>query len=188
MGLIFEALARAGQLDNTLLIFTSDNGCLMGEHGQFGQKRWACEESIRIPFLVRDPKRIPAGSSREQMSLSVDVAPAAVELAGAGALGPMHGRSLLPVFRDDAAPLSDSFLAGHFVGKGAPKAPDWQAVRTGQWKYIHDPALEGMDELYDLRADPREIRHLASDAAQAELVGRVRGELSRRLESTGRPG
>ena len=61
MGMIFEALERKGELDNTLVIFASDNGFLMGEHGEFDQKRWAYEESIRVPFLARYPKLIARG-------------------------------------------------------------------------------------------------------------------------------
>lgn len=184
MGRIFQALERRGVLDNTLLIFTSDNGYLMGEHGEFDQKRWAYEESIRLPFVARFPKLIPAGSRREQMALSIDVAPTLLELAGVRPYNRMHGRSLVPVLRDAAAPLRDAFLVEHYAEKIVPKVPDWQAVRTKEWKYIHYPTLDGMDELYNLADDPREIRNLIAAPASAGALSRMREELARQLRET----
>jgi N-acetylglucosamine-6-sulfatase len=187
MGQILDALQRHGQLDNTIVIFTSDNGYLMGEHGQFDQKRWAYEESIRLPFVARYPKLIKPGSRREQMALSIDVAPTLLELAGVQPYSRMHGRSLLPVLRDGAAPLRDSLLVEHFVEKMVPTVPDWQAVRTDACKYIHYPTLKNMDELYDLKTDPHEIRNLASDAGYSEPLARMQTELSRHLRETDDP-
>lgn len=185
MGMILDALRRTGELDNTLIVFTSDNGFLMGEHGQFDQKRWAYEESIRIPFLARYPKLVSAGSRREQMAVSVDVLPTMLELAGVRWDGPLHGRSLLPVLRDAKAPLRDSFLTEYFVEKTGP-IPDWQAVRTERWKYVRYPAHPGLDELYDLAADRREIRNLAGKPEQAEPLRAMRTELDRLLAETSR--
>ena len=185
MGMIFEALERKGELDNTLVIFTSDNGFLMGEHGEFDQKRWAYEESIRVPFLARYPKLMAAGSRREQMCVSVDLAPTLLEIAGARNFSRMHGRSLLPVLRDAGGPWRQSFLTEHYVEKFVPYVPDWQAVRTARWKYIHYPTLENMDELYDLTADPREVRNVMGQAATREPREELRAELARLLKETG---
>ena len=80
VGMMFKELERTGQLDNTLFIFTGDNGYFMGEHGLLDNKRWAYESSIRIPFLARYPPVIPAGSVRSQMALNIDVAPTVLEL------------------------------------------------------------------------------------------------------------
>ncbi len=187
MGQMLDTLERRGELDNTLVIFTSDNGYLMGEHGEFDQKRWAYEESVRLPFIARYPKLIGPGSRRAQMALSIDVAPTLLELAGVKPYSRMHGRSLAPVLRDAGAPLRDSFLIEHYAEKIIPKVPDWQAVRTAEWKYIRYPTLQNMDELYNLAADPHEIRNLISDPGSAGALERMRAELARHLRETDDP-
>ncbi|MCA9435574.1 MAG: sulfatase, partial [Candidatus Omnitrophica bacterium] len=156
MGQIFEALERTGQLDNTLIIFTSDNGFTFGEHGEFNNKRVAYDPSIRIPLLIRYPKLIPPGSTRDQLVLNVDFAPTLYALTGVEAPIPIHGKSLLGVMADGAAPLREAFLAEYFLEKVTPRHATWQAVRTKDWKYIEYPELDGMNELYHLTEDPWE--------------------------------
>lgn len=184
MGMIFDALERTKQLDNTLIVFTSDNGYLMGEHGEFDQKRWAYEPSIRLPLLMRYPKLIPAGSHRTQMTLNLDIAPTMLDLAGARSFGALHGKSLIPVLRDAQAPLRNSFLGEYFVEKCVPKVPEWQCVRTERWKYIHFTELANMDELYDLKMDPREEKNVMGDPSQQEVVGQMKAELARLLRQS----
>lgn len=184
MAMIFDALERSGELENTLLIFSSDNGYLMGEHGQIDNKRWAWEPSIRLPLVMRYPKLIPAGSHRSQMVLNIDLAPTALELAGVKPLAPIHGRSLVPVFGSGEAPLRDSFLGEYFLEKAAPQVPDWQCVRTPHWKYIQYPTVDGVNELYDLSTDPREERNLINDPAHREVVQQMQAEQKKLLQET----
>ena len=185
MAMILDALKRRGQLDNTIVMFTSDNGYLMGEHGQFDQKRWPYEDSLRIPFLLRYPKLVKAGSRPSTMALNIDVAPTLLDIAGVEPLEPMHGKSLVPALRDASASVRDSFLAEHFVEKVVPKVPDWQAVRTTRWKYVHYPTLTGMDELYDLQADAREIVNIIHEPSSREPLRQMQAELQRLLRETG---
>ena len=185
VGRIFEALERTKQLDNTVLIFTSDNGYLMGEHGLFDNKRWAYEPSIRVPFVARYPKRIKPGTSIDAMVVNVDVAPTLLELAGAKPYVRMHGRSFVPLLGgDQKVPWRTSFLAEYFTEKVGPRVQDWQAVRTGRWKYIHYPALQGMDELYDLVDDPNEWKNRIADPEARTTLDDLRGELKRLLAET----
>lgn len=160
VGMLFDALERTDQLDNTLIIFSSDNGFLFGEHGEFMNKRVAYEESIRVPLLMRYPKLIQPGSTRDQLALNVDLAPTLYDLVGLEPPIKMHGVSLLPVLKDSTARLRTEFLAEHFLEKISPRHAAWQCVRGERWKYIHYPDLQGMDELYDLQADPREMKNL----------------------------
>src|SRR5207244_12208649 len=95
IGQLFKALEDSKQLDNTLVIFSSDNGFFWGEHG-FGDKRWAYDESIRDPLLMRYPKLIKAGTTRDQFVLNIDLAPTLLELAGVSIPKSIEGRSLLP--------------------------------------------------------------------------------------------
>ena len=179
VGALLGALKRRGLLDDTVFVFTSDNGYLLGEHGQFDNKRFAYEESIRVPLLVRYPRLVAPGTRVEALALNVDVAPTLLELAGAEPLEKVHGRSLVPLLGGRAAPWRDSFLAEYFLEKVAPRAPAWQAVRTARWKYIRYTGLEGMDELYDLAADPHEVRNLAADPGSRPALERMRAELER---------
>ena len=184
VGMLFEALEETGKLDETVVIFTSDNGFLMGEHGQFNQKRWAYEESIRIPFVMRYPPLIRPGTKRDQLLLNIDVAPTMLELAEVSAPDPIHGDSFVDVLKDGGQPGRESFLAEYFVEANSPYYAHWQAVRTKQWKYIHFPALNGMDELYDLRADPGELRNLIGEASLAAERAKLKKALSSLLDET----
>src|SRR5206468_2413929 len=109
VGQLFKALEDAKQLDHTLIIFSSDNGFFWGEHG-FGDKRWAYEESIRDPLLMRYPKLIKPGATLDQFVLNIDLPPMLLELAGAPIPKAIQGRSLLPLFSDAKAPWRTSFL------------------------------------------------------------------------------
>jgi N-acetylglucosamine-6-sulfatase len=184
MGMIFDTLERTRQLDNTILIFTSDNGYLMGEHGLIDNKRWAYEPSIRLPLLMRYPKLIKAGSERNQSVLNIDIAPTLLDLAGVTPYGKMQGKSLLPVFRDADAPLRDSFLCEYFQERYDPTVQDWQCVRGQRWKYTHYPTLDGMDELYDLAADPGEEANLFGDTSLEDVRHQMSAELTRLLAET----
>lgn len=184
VGMIYDTLERTGQLDNTIIICTSDHGYLMGEHGIQEEKRWAWEPSVRIPMVMRYPKLIPPGSKREQDVLNIDIAPTVLELAGVESPAPMHGKSLVPVFVSADAPLRDAFLTEYFLETYVPEVPDWQCVRRGKWKYIHYPTFDEADELYDLSADPREINNIISEAHNGEVVRAMKAELARLLAET----
>jgi N-acetylglucosamine-6-sulfatase len=185
LGGLLQALKAAGQLDRTVILYTSDNGYLMGEHGQMDAKRWAYEESVRLPLLVRYPPRVKPGTVCDRLTVNVDLAPTILELAGVKPVVPLHGRSLVPLFRDPAAAWRSAVLTEYFLEKVAPRVPPWQAVRTERWKYVRYPENAGWDELYDLEADPKEERNLVRDPAATERLGEMRKELQRLLAATG---
>lgn len=184
IGTLRQALADTGQLDNTMFIFTGDNGYLMGEHGLFDNKRLAYEPSIRLPFLLRYPKLVKPGTVRDHLTLNIDVMPTMIELAGVQWPEKVHGRSFLPVLRDPQDPWRDSFLTEYFLEKVGVRFPDWQAVRTRQWKYIHYPTLKGMDELYHLAEDPEELRNCIQDPVAASTLEELRQLLRKHLKES----
>lgn len=184
IGMLLEALRRKGELDNTVVVFTSDNGYLLGEHGQFDTKRFAYEESIRVPLVIRYPKLIAPEKKIDALTLNIDVAPTLLELGGAEPLEVVHGQSMVGLLRDGKAKWRDSFLAEYFLEKVGPRAPAWQAVRTTKWKYIRYTELNGMDELYDLEKDPREMRNVIDESAAREALDRMKTELERLREAT----
>lgn len=179
VGLILAALERRGELDRTVIIFTSDNGYLMGEHGLMDQKRWAYDPALRVPLVMRYPPAIPAGTVRDQMVLNIDVAPTLLELAGEKPVVPVHGRSFLPLLRNDRAPWRSAFLAEYFLEKVGPRVTSWTAVRTERWKYIrYQGEPEEHEELYDLAADPGEVRNLIATAGAREVLPGLRRQLA----------
>ncbi len=184
VGELFAALERTGQLDHTVFIFTSDNGYLMGEHGQMDNKRWPWEEALRVPLLVRYPKLIAPGTRRDAMVLNIDLAPTLLEIAGVKSVVPMHGRSFVPLLRDAGAPWREAFLAEYFLEKVSARVPSWQAVRTERWKYVHYLVPENVDELYDLQTDPHEMQNLARAAEHRQTLDTLRARLDQLLQET----
>jgi arylsulfatase A-like enzyme len=183
VGRIHDVLKQQGQLDNTVLVFTSDNGYLWGEHG-LGDKRASYEESIRIPMLARYPRLIKPGSVAGQFALNIDVAPTFLDLAGVRPPASIHGRSLVPAMRGNARGWRQTFLGEYFEEQQFPRIPTWQAVRGERWKYTRYPALSGMDELYDLRDDPEEMNNLVSSVATQSTLRSMSAELDRLLKVT----
>ena len=183
VGQIVEALGRRGILDETVVIFTSDNGFLHGEHGVYNNKRWAYEESVRVPFVMRYPPLVRPGTVRDGLVLNVDLAPTLLDLAGVEPRATFQGRSFVPIVRDPKADWRDAILLEHFVEK-VGNVPKWQAVRTDRWKLIHYPDLDGMDELYDLRDDPGEVTNRIADPEAAGSLRSLRAELQARLRAT----
>jgi arylsulfatase A-like enzyme len=107
-----------------------------------------------------------------------------LELAGVKPPVPMHGKSLVPIFASADAHLRDSFLTEYFLETYVPNVPDWQCVRMGKWKYIYYPTVPGADELYDLSADPNEVKNVIGDAANQQVLGDLKEELARLLAAT----
>ena len=185
VGDIFKTLEKQKQLDNTLIVFTSDEGYFYGEHGLSVERRLAYEESIRIPLFMRWPKLIKAGSSIDQIALNIDIAPTLLEIGGAPAPKEIHGRSLVPLLRGEKIPWRDSFLIEYFSDKVFPRVSKmgYQAVRNERWKYIHYIDLNGMDELYDLKADPYEMNNLAAGSQTGETEAEMQAKLQQLLDS-----
>ena len=156
VGQILAALEATGQLDRTLIVFTSDHGYFYGEHCLSVERRLAYEEAIRIPLVVRYPPLIKPGTKLAANVLSIDLAPTFLELGAARLPEKMHGRSLVPLLRGEASQPRTSFLIEHFSDNVFPRQRNLghQAVRTDGCKYIHYRDVTGADELYDLSADP----------------------------------
>ena len=186
LGQILETLEAQDALDNTLIVFTSDEGYFYGEHGLSVERRLAYEESARVPLFVRWPKLIKRGRTRNEMVLSIDLAPTLLEIGGAPPAPGMHGRSLMPLLRGEHVPWRHSILIEHFSDGVFPRMSKmgYQCVRTAQWKYIHYVDLEGMDELYDLRADPFEMTNAIGQQQARPVLDEMKVELDRLLRAT----
>lgn len=168
IGRVLDYLASHGLEENTIVIYTSDNGYLWGEHGLV-DKRWAYEESIRIPFLLRYPASGHApGTSRDALIANVDVAPTLLDLAGIAIPERMQGHSLTPLLRDPGAAVRDEIFYVYYDEPPYP-VPSVRALVTPRHKYVEydrQPA-----QLFDLETDPREQDDRAArDAATAAAM------------------
>jgi N-acetylglucosamine-6-sulfatase len=182
VGMLFEALERTGQLDNTIILFLGDNGYFFGEHGLGPDRRFAYEEGIRSPLVVRYPPRVKAGSRVADLVILQDIAPTLLQLAG-GRPGPqVQGRSLLPLLAGKRAGWRKSFLMEYWAENAMPwlVGMTYKAVRTERYKYIRwvNRARDGeLDELYDLDKDPYEIANVIRRPAYRATRDKLRREL-----------
>ena len=185
MGQLLNALQQIGQLDNTVLIFTSDHGYWYGEHGLSVERRLAYEEGIRIPLLVRYPKKFSAGMLVDEMVLGIDIAPTVMELAEVSTKLDADGASLLPLMQS-VQPVAwrKSFLIEYSSDTVFPRMHKlgYRAIRTEAWKYIRYLEQNGMDELYNLRTDPYEMNNLIEAMDDRDTLKQLQDELQR-LES-----
>ncbi|HEY8181351.1 MAG TPA: sulfatase [Thermoanaerobaculia bacterium] len=186
VGAVLDFLDKNDLAKNTLVIFTSDNGFFLGEHGLF-DKRLMYEPSIRVPLLMRQPGKIAAGSvNNSEMVLNIDIAPTLLEAAGIPIAPAMQGRSFVPMLEGKSIPWRDAFLyeyyefpdADHCVRKN-------RGVRTARWKLIHFWEQPQEWELYDLRDDPDEIRNLAGRRDHAAIMTELRSRLDALRHQTG---
>jgi N-acetylglucosamine-6-sulfatase len=186
LGHMMQVLEEKKQLDNTLIVFTSDEGYFYGEHGLSEERRLAYEESARIPLYMRLPGRIKPGTVVDQFALSIDVAPTLLDLASAPPAAHMDGRSLVPLLRGKKVPWRNSFLIEYFSDKVFPRVLNmgYQAVRTERWCYIHYLHLENMDELYDVQADPYQLKNRIADPQAAPALRTLQAELARLLRAS----
>jgi N-acetylglucosamine-6-sulfatase len=178
---VVGALREAGELDNSLIVFTSDNGFFYGEHRVPYGKVMVYEPSIRVPLIMRGPG-VPAGERRRQLVTNADLAPTVLDAAGARPAGRVpDGRSLFPLLRD-----RDLAWGRELLVEGAPGilAVAYAALRNDRFVYAeHD---NGERELYDLRHDPDQLRNAAGDPGYASIEARLAERLAALQVCSGR--
>lgn len=163
-GRILKELAEQGVLDNTLVIFTTDNGYYHAEHG-LADKWYPHEESIRVPLIIKDP-RMPAdrrNTTEAAMVLNVDVTSTILEAAGLRPAAGMQGRDLAPLYLAENKPTwRDEFFYEHPTLRDADFIPASEALVRTDWKYFYWPE-QGVEQLFHLPTDPYEMKDLAAD-------------------------
>ena len=172
VGAITQALADSGRLANTMIVFISDNGYMYGEH-RWVAKRVPYESSIHVPLVIRyDPltaKR--AGTTNTSVVANIDLAPTAADLAGIIPALPEDGHSLVPLLNGTAGSVRNGVLLEGFSQDVVPRMPSYCGWRTARYAYVRYLTRE--EGLYDLAADPYEMKNLASDPAWQELRRRL---------------
>jgi N-acetylglucosamine-6-sulfatase len=159
-GLVHQ-LRAVGELDNTYIVFTSDNGFMLGQHRRYG-KHVVYEDSVRVPLIIRGPG-LPAGQVRKQLAANIDLAPTILDAAGVPPRLEMDGISLLPLARNPASGGTRSLVLEYLAGRTG-----YSAVRTSDG-FVYVEYRDGERELYDLNSDPYELHNLAGKPADAGL-------------------
>lgn len=174
VGAIRRQLEKAGLAENTIVVFTSDNGFFLGEFGLAG-KWFGYEPSIRVPLVVFDP-RLPAerrGTRCDDIVLNVDMAPSLLGMAGITTPDTMQGRDITPLLRGNTVPWRKDFFYEHTFEH--PDIPKSEGVVSKEYKYLRyidqDPVYE---ELFDLRADPHENNNLVTNPQHQDLLETMR--------------
>lgn len=158
IGSIMKNLEAMNIADNTVVIYAGDNGHFFGEHHLY-DKRWAYEESIRVPFIVRFPRMIKnPGSKAKQMILNIDLAPTLLDIAGLKIPDSVDGMSILPLLKKRKTRWRRAWLYEYFKDYSY-SIPDIKAVRTSRYKYI-EYGNRQKPELYDLQKDPGEKKNI----------------------------
>jgi arylsulfatase A-like enzyme len=184
LGRLLDVLDASPHAENTVVMFSSDNGYYLGEHGGLNDKRTAYEESMRVPLIVRMPgDDARRGVTEDALVLNIDYAPTLLELAGAGPLPDVHGRSLLPLLRAGSPPSDwrSEFFYEYFFEEPYP-SPTTLALRTQTHKLIVYPGHDEWTEVFDLEADPYETKNLAADP---KLLARLRSLFQETAKRTG---
>lgn len=181
VGRLLKYLEEIGELDNTIIVYTSDQGFFLGEHGWF-DKRFMYEECQRTPLLVRYPKAVAAGAHTKALAMNIDLAPTFVDMAGLAVPADMQGRSLRDVLTSGGT-VPEGWRTGvyyHYY-----EYPSWHSVkrhygvRTNDYKLIHFYNDVDEWELYDLKKDPHEMCNVYNDPEYAA----VRSDMHARLET-----
>lgn len=182
IGKVYTALTEMKQLDQTVLMHTSDNGFFLGEWQRF-DKRFMHEPSIRVPLLVRYPAVIKPGSHCEKMVINVDLAPTILDLAGVPAVKGLHGRSFKPLLAGENVDWRKDWYYEYFeYPDTSHNVQKMRGVRTERYKLIHyyepPPRFAEAFELYDLQNDPEEKVNLqgrpAMKQVKEQLLARIK--------------
>lgn len=162
VGRIVQALKDQGLFESTLIVYTSDNGFLFGEHGHI-DKRSMYEPSIRVPLIVHCPELVDGGQKRKEMIVNCDFAPTFMEMAGVEIPESIQGRSFYPMIRGEKMPWRDAFLYTYFWERPFPQTPTVIGVRGDRYKFMRYHGIWDRYELYDIVNDPGETNNLLAD-------------------------
>ncbi|WP_339731584.1 sulfatase [uncultured Gimesia sp.] len=195
---LLEHLEQTGELDNTIIVYTADQGFMLGEH-DYIDKRWMYEESLRMPFIVRYPQWIKAKSKDETIINNVDFAPTLLAMAGVEKPEFMQGRSFLPILKGEGTPADwpEATYYRYWMHMTHHDNPAHYGIRTKDYKLIFFYGLP-LDapgalktptpphwELYDLKKDPYEMQNVIADPVYAPIVKKLKQQLKQLKQQVG---
>ena len=184
IGRVVNWLEQTRQLDDTVLLHSSDHGFFLGEWRMY-DKRFMHEPSIRVPTMIRYPKEFKAGTKVDEMVLNLDIAPTLLELAGVEVPANMQGKSMVKLAKGDAAGWRKDWLYEYYEYPESQKVRPHKGVRTERYKLIHYYLPPEEFELYDLQNDPGETKNLYGTPGAAELTKQLKSRLAELRKETG---
>jgi len=179
VGRLLDYLDQASLTDNTVVVYTSDQGFFLGDHGWF-DKRFMYEHSLKMPLVVRYPGQVKPGSVNDDIVLNLDFAPTFLDLAGLPVPADMQGASLMPLLRGRAPQNWRTAMYYHYYEyPGAHSVKRHYGIRTKRFKLIHFYYDLDRWELYDLQSDPNELNNLYGTAACEPVIRALKLQLQR---------
>ena len=176
VGRLLDYLDDNQLAENTMVVYTSDQGFFLGEHGWF-DKRFMYEESFRTPLLIRYPQQIKAGSVNTDLVQNIDFAPTVLDVAGVAIPATMQGLSLKPLFMDNSTDWRDALYYHYYEYPGIHMVKRHYGVRTERYKLIRFYYDIEAWELYDLQKDPKELNNLYDNTDYAEIQAQLHQRL-----------
>jgi len=177
VGRVLDYLDESGLAENTIVVYTSDQGFYLGEHGWF-DKRFVYDESFKTPLLIRWPHEIKPGTSNDEMVQNLDFAQTFLDAAGITAPDDMQGESLMPLLKGDTASWSREAVYYHYYEyPSVHMVKRHYAIVTKEFKLIHFYYDVDEWELYDRLKDPQEMNNVYADPAYSEVVEELHGKL-----------
>jgi len=169
VGRMLKYLDDSGLAENTIVIYSSDQGFYLGEHGWY-DKRWMFEQSLKMPFLIRWPGVINAGTKSDAMIQNIDYAPTFLEVAGVDIPEAIQGKSLVPLLKGEIKPADwrKSIYYAYYMNPGTHNVPRHDGVRTDRYKLFYLPQSKEW-QMFDLVKDPDEMRSVYDDPEYAEI-------------------
>ncbi|MDB4298190.1 sulfatase [bacterium] len=183
IGTIMENLEDLGLAENTIVVYSSDQGFYIGDHGWF-DKRWMYEESLEMPLIVKWPGVTKPGSVDQHMVQNLDYAPTFLEATGAAIPADLQGKSLVPLLEGESPDWRDSIYYHYYEYPSVHMVPMHNGIRTERHKLINFYHF-GEWELYDLKNDPDELKNLYGDPAQKELIVDLKKQLKELADGYG---
>ena len=169
IGTLLDYLDENGLSENTLVVYTSDQGFYLGEHGWF-DKRWMYEESFKMPFVIKCPGIIQPGTISNQMIMNVDFAPTLIDFAGLDVPGEMQGTSFKGVFTGDEVPNREAVYYHYYEWPIWHQVQPHYGIRTDKYKLMHFYYSMDEWELYDLENDPQEMNNIYNEAPEKLIL------------------
>jgi len=183
LGLVLEALVDTDQFDNTLFIFTSDHGEMLGSHGMLLKGSVLFEELMRVPLLVRSPEGTSGGRVSDQLVSHVDLVPTILSRCGVEPPGDLHGVDISELLQGSDERAREGLAFEFHSSNWGERPTPLRGWRTDRWKYIE--STEGAAELYDLEADPGETDNLVDEVGAQPVLAGMQAELREWLEGCG---
>jgi arylsulfatase A-like enzyme len=176
VGRVLDYLEANGLRENTLIVYSSDQGFYLGEHGWY-DKRWMFEESLRMPLLMSWPKVVAPGQRISELVQNIDYAPTFLEVAGVPSPAEVQGRSLLPLLGKDDVAWRDAIYYHYYEHGGEHQVPRHEGVRTARYKLINFYSSDGYN-LFDLEKDPNEMASVHNNPEYAGILTQMKSKLA----------